>query len=237
MNRPAPPPRTAAVTGATVAAGHLLTLTAAPPLRAVVAAVAADRSPSAVQAVAAGCAGALVGCYAVWVLGLVLSLADAALPCVRGGLAARVPCPRLARRLAATALAGSALGVSLAVGPTATADPHDARRVPPAGARPTGALVGLPLPDRTPTPGRGSAGPMARVAGPPGSTHVVVPGDSLWRVAEATLPAGAPVSVVDRGWRRIAAANRAAVDDPDLILPGTVLRVPPLDDLLGKDRP
>jgi nucleoid-associated protein YgaU len=54
-------------------------------------------------------------------------------------------------------------------------------------------------------------------------------GDSLWAIAERHLPAGAPDSAVEAGWRLLADANADRIGHPDLIFPGTVLRVPPLD--------
>ena len=75
-------------------------------------------------------------------------------------------------------------------------------------------LPGLPLPDRVPT-----GGTVER-------TVLVRPGDSLWRITARLLPASAPASAVDRGWRRLARVNADRVADPDLILPGTRLRVP-----------
>ena len=60
---------------------------------------------------------------------------------------------------------------------------------------------------------------------------VVRPGDSLWSIAETSLRrTGAQPSdrQVALAWPRWWAANREAVgDDPDLLLPGTVLRPPP----------
>ena len=64
------------------------------------------------------------------------------------------------------------------------------------------------------------------------SVVVVVPGDTLWDLAERSLrragrppPADAQIAVA---WPQWWAANRDAVgDDPDLLLPGTVLVPPP----------
>jgi hypothetical protein len=51
--------------------------------------------------------------------------------------------------------------------------------------------------------------------------------DTLWGIAAARLPAGS-AATIDRYWRQVYAANRAAVGaDPDLIHPGTRLAVPP----------
>jgi nucleoid-associated protein YgaU len=60
--------------------------------------------------------------------------------------------------------------------------------------------------------------------------HVVQRGDCLWSIAASRLGPGADARAIDAGWRRIYAENRAAVgDDPNLIHPGLVLRLPPLD--------
>jgi nucleoid-associated protein YgaU len=101
------------------------------------------------------------------------------------------------------------LGVAVAAG-TATA----AAGTEPGGPR----LDGLPLPDR----------PLARAAPSPISAVVTVrPGDTLWGLAAATLPARAADATVDRTWRRWYAANRHTVGpDHDLLLPGQRL-VPP----------
>lgn len=63
------------------------------------------------------------------------------------------------------------------------------------------------------------------------STHVVVRGDSLWRIAAATLqrrtsqePTSADIASF---WPRIYAANRSVIgSDPNLILPGQQLTIP-----------
>lgn len=170
------------------------------------------------QAVAGLCAAGLVSVYAVWVLALLSTLTGAVI-----GTTMRVPCPRLARTMAGAAL-GASLGASLVVASPASADPVER---PAPG---TAGLVGLALPDRVTTP---AAAQHVRAD----ARHEVVAGDTLWSVAEAALPAGAPAGLVDRAWRRVAAANTDVVTDPHLIFPGTELRVPPLDDLLGKDLP
>jgi hypothetical protein len=83
-------------------------------------------------------------------------------------------------------------------------------------------LAGLPLPDRVVggPPHRPSAGT---------ATHRVRPGDSLWAIAERLLRPRARPRDVHAGWRALYRANRDVVGaDPDLILPGTTLRLPPL---------
>jgi resuscitation-promoting factor RpfA len=62
---------------------------------------------------------------------------------------------------------------------------------------------------------------------------VVRSGDSLWSIAAASLRVAGTAAPTDaqvaQAWPRWWAANREAVgDDPDLLLPGTVLR-PPAD--------
>lgn len=49
--------------------------------------------------------------------------------------------------------------------------------------------------------------------------HTVVPGDTLWAIAEANYGDGSHYS-------RIARANPEQITDPDLIFPGQVLKVP-----------
>lgn len=62
---------------------------------------------------------------------------------------------------------------------------------------------------------------------PPRRGVVVRGGDSLWRIAEDLLPDAAGTARVDRAWRLLYAANRDRVGaDPDLVHPGTSLRVP-----------
>ena len=58
-------------------------------------------------------------------------------------------------------------------------------------------------------------------------TYVVRPGDSLSAIAARLLP-DADASRLDAAWRQLHRANRDVIGpDPDLIIPGTTLRVPP----------
>jgi hypothetical protein len=120
-----------------------------------------------------------------------------------------------------------ACGVAVSVGvagPVAAADGQ-------AGATTSAVRIdGLPLPDRA----TATSPPAPRVAaGPtPGSPAVVEvrPGDSLWRIAVRQLPDGADVADVDALWRRLHAHNRDVIGaDPDLLLPGQRLALPPAD--------
>jgi nucleoid-associated protein YgaU len=62
------------------------------------------------------------------------------------------------------------------------------------------------------------------------STYTVVPGDCLWAIASHRLGGGATGRDIDRAWRAIYEFNRDAIgSDPNLIHPGLVLALPPLD--------
>ena len=73
-------------------------------------------------------------------------------------------------------------------------------------------LAGLALPER-----------------PPGGVelHRVAAGESLWSIAADVLPEGAGQALVARTWPRVYRLNRVRIGtDPDLIRPGTSLRLP-----------
>lgn len=126
----------------------------------------------------------------------------------------------LARRIAppaARALAAAALGLGLGAHPAAAADRDEPA---PAGVS---VLDGLPLPDRP----FGRAG-GARPPGGPTESVRVRPGDTLWDLAAARLPAGADPAAIDQAWRAWWAANRNVVgSNPDLLVPGQRLTPPP----------
>jgi hypothetical protein len=157
---------------------------------------------------------------ATWLtVAAVVAVADA----VRGRAGRRHPLvvPAPLQRLAVVAC-----GVVVASGATvlpAQAGDHPAPAH--AGPAPGVGLAGLAVPDRT----EGGLLPGATdVPAPPSSARRVRvrPGDSLWAIAERTLPRGADAAAVDARWRRIHRLNAARVPDPDLIRPGTVLRIP-----------
>jgi nucleoid-associated protein YgaU len=89
--------------------------------------------------------------------------------------------------------------------------------------------------DRLPTvatiaPAMPAAAPTAQpaTATTAGGVHVVRPGDNLWRIAAATLPAQAAPGDVDRTWRAWWRTNRSVIgDDPNLIHVGQRLLPPP----------
>lgn len=104
----------------------------------------------------------------------------------------------------------------------ATSHAHDGAVDPPAPAGPVSAgLDGLRLPDR---PYGAGAGPQVS---PRPATYVVEPGDTLWSVARRHLGRRATDAEVAMAWPRWYRANSTVIGaDPDLIVPGTVLRSP-----------
>jgi nucleoid-associated protein YgaU len=105
------------------------------------------------------------------------------------------------RRLALAAC-GVALASALTVPAHATDGPH------------SDPLSGLPLPER-------AEGPAHL------RSHVVVrTGDTLWSLAEHDLPASATDRRVSAHWHAVYRRNRSVIgSDPDLILPGQVLKL------------
>ncbi|WUJ75425.1 LysM peptidoglycan-binding domain-containing protein [Kribbella soli] len=102
---------------------------------------------------------------------------------------------------------------------SAKAEQEGARR-PGAGGR-----VRVGVPDR---PAAGAATRYTEVRAGGAGRVVVREGDSLWALAARELGAGASNEAIAARWPEWYAANRHVIgDDPDLILPGQVLRVPP----------
>jgi hypothetical protein len=124
-------------------------------------------------------------------------------------------CPGAVRRIV---LAACGVALTSTIATQATADPT----APPAPTAVqhsgTAGLAGLSLPDRvTATHRPGRLGP----------TVPVVTGDSLWAIAERSLPPDASDYQVTVAWRALYRANVEAIGtDPDLIFPGTRLRLP-----------
>ncbi len=172
------------------------------------------------------------------------------LPGRLGGACARLSSrvtPALIRRVVAT-VAGASVG-ALALPATAMADggPGGARPVATAPAvgwttgtqrEPASSAVD-PAPVVAFTPTRPvvrpvtAPGPLAptrdtATSRAPGGSAVVHRGDSLWGIAARHLGAGASDAEVAAEWPRWYAANRSVIGaDPDVLLPGQVLLVPP----------
>lgn len=129
-----------------------------------------------------------------------------------------VGCPDVVRRAVLVAC-----GLGLATGMTPSIADTTAGS-PPSHSTGPASLAGLQVPDRSPARIRMHPTQPQRQGD---STVLVVPGDSLWAIAEARLPTDATNADIDAFWRAIWQANRRVVgDDPDLIHPGTELRVP-----------
>ncbi|MGH8825299.1 MAG: LysM peptidoglycan-binding domain-containing protein [Jiangellaceae bacterium] len=184
---------------------------------------------------------AVVMAYAVlgWV-GLLSALAAAArVPGMAGRAAARAA-HRLTPSLAA-GLTRLAVGVAVVSTPVVGAIPAAAGvgapvRSPDADDTAdiaTTALPGVGRPGHTPV-GPDVAGPAPTDRPPPRSGAaptpadvMVVNGDCLWTIAAHALGPDATDAEIAAAWPRWYARNRAVVGaDPDLLIPGTVLRPP-----------
>ena len=177
-------------------------------------------------------AAVLALAIASWLSVSVLVALAAHLPGRIGGAAGRARewwSPRLARRLAA-----AALGVSIGGGLTAQwslAVPTG----PPAASTSVAGPEATPPPS-APDPGWVPTRPLVRPQDTdllvrtrdiPAPEVVVRRGDTLWSIARAELGPGASDTEVARAWPRWHAANEDVIGpDPDLILPGQVLRRP-----------
>ncbi|SDE25390.1 hypothetical protein SAMN05660485_00339 [Blastococcus fimeti] len=205
----------------------------APPVQEMTATVLAAQDTvdrTGAEALLTAAAGMLAwGVWAWGALGLALTAASA-LPGAVGRVSVglvRVVLPGGARRAAALAL-GLGLGLS---GPLAATTLLVAT-APAAAAGPVPAAVpDWPVPAPAAPVGGPPDWPDAPVPIPSGS-HVVVRGDCLWDIAAAALSAGsgrtpspAEVARATHSWW---AANADVIGpDPDLLLPGQVLRPPP----------
>lgn len=248
----------AALRATTVAA--LLLVVAATLALSVVAALDTDDLPSGAVRAAVGLLGALVALRAAaWSLvAAAVCLADGTGRAARRAEAAlRARAPVLARQLlvgaagaslvlaplpasavtlspdvaapppAAVAVGASATDVlawPVAVAPRAasTSQPAD----PVASGRPHASKAPVTSAARTPS---GARKPSAE-HGSSGVRVVVRPGDTLWGLAAAALPSATDADLV-AAWPVLHALNREAIGhDPDLLQPGTELRLPTVDD-------
>ena len=81
----------------------------------------------------------------------------------------------------------------------------------------------------TPPPVASSLASKAQEAFPIREQHVVRRGDCLWSIAAARLGANVSPAQVDAAWRNIYAINQSTIgNDPNLILVGMQLELPPL---------
>jgi nucleoid-associated protein YgaU len=88
-------------------------------------------------------------------------------------------------------------------------------------------LDGLPVPGLPTGPAPAPAPAPAPERSPAPATVRVAPGDSLWRITAGLLGPHVPDARVAAAWPLLRRANRDVLGrDPDLVLPGTVLRVP-----------
>lgn len=180
---------------------------------------AAADTAGADAVVAAACAALAWLVWSWGVLGLALT-ATSAIPGALGALAdpvLRVLLPAGARRAAAVALG---LGLGMGAPGLAGASALSVSTAPAPDWPATAALAGGPT----------EPAPEWPQPAPPGG-HVVVRGDCLWDIASARLAAGAGRTPTDR---EVAAAVQAwwtanadvIGADPDVLLPGQVLRAP-----------
>lgn len=180
-------------------------------------------------AVVCGAAWALVAaaCWAVAVTTVVTVQVTRSAPVPTRGL------PEPARRLLLRACGAVVVGglVAGTVAGPAAATPGSLGR--DAGERPA-QTVQQPQTVQPPAGPQPASGPVVvRAAAAQPDRVTVRPGDSLWRIAEATLrehgrsPTDADVAAY---WPRIHDANRALVGpDPHLVRPGVPLVLPALD--------
>jgi nucleoid-associated protein YgaU len=173
--------------------------------------------PAALPDLVVASATLLAWCLLTWLsLGVLLSVVLAWHPAaaLRGvGLAVALT-PRGARRTAAVLLGVGLVAVGTSAAP-ALADGQLDGWSPDRPAAPVAA-------PRAPAP---AAAPAARSATP----VVVHRGDTLWAIAARRLPPTASAAAVAASWPRWYAVNRRVIGaDPDLILPGQILR-PPAD--------
>ncbi|QQS00133.1 MAG: LysM peptidoglycan-binding domain-containing protein [Austwickia sp.] len=171
-----------------------------------------------------GCA-AVVAMTSGWLLLTSVGCAVARLPgrVGRAGAAcARALAPVAVRRALALSLLASAAGPGVAQAATST---------PAVAAAP--AAPAAPADDGLPDPRLRPDAEPGREASP---SVVVRPGDTLWDLAGTHLGTRATPQRIAGAWPRWYTANRPPVQDPDLIFPGQVLRIPTPDATSGDAR-
>ena len=154
--------------------------------------------------------------------------------------------PRFMRRLLEVALVTSAAATPALPASAAPrmSTPALRRDVPvvrtmASATPPVSATASRPSPARSSSssssPGASSA-PRTPAPPPADHTHVVQPGDNLWRIAKqelATRHGGSPPDELTtaRYWQQIVAANRGTLrsGNPSLIYPGELVALPPAE--------
>ncbi|HSE09424.1 MAG TPA: LysM domain-containing protein [Nocardioidaceae bacterium] len=134
---------------------------------------------------------------------------------------------RVATPVAATTPVASAARVG-SIGLTGLPLPDRVLGVAPPSEMPAGAGPRVPLKPRSSIRHVAATQEVVPVAaaGRQLATYVVREGDSLWSLAARLLPTPRAAEV-GRAWPRIHRLNRSAIGpDPDLIIPGTTLRLP-----------
>lgn len=117
--------------------------------------------------------------------------------------------------------------VSLATAPLATAAPVFA-------STPAGVAAPMESPSYAPTPAGDADAYEPTPAGDgvdhTGGIHVILPGESLWSIAEDAMPQRIPerADAIDAYWRALLELNTSTLrsGDPNLIYPGEVVRLP-----------
>jgi nucleoid-associated protein YgaU len=207
MNQSVSPARCVGVAGVATGLWGALAAFLLPDLGGAVALRAAPSTPvSFEELLVDGCAvAALLAATWLWAVTCAIALLAA-----RGRPeAAPRRVPVVVRRLVLAACGAALAG---AVHGPAGAAPGGSPRSEPHGTAGAISVAGLPLPDRA--------------LGAP--VVVVRPGDTLWDLAAAHLPPGAGPARVTACWHRIHELNRDVIgEDPDLILPGQRLHLPP----------
>jgi len=140
-------------------------------------------------------------------------------------------CPVVMRRAVRLAVGVTVLAGPVALTSPASAEPMSARAATTDHPGAVSDAVFLPDVSRPGWSGAASAAPTQGTVGTRSPsrdvTTVVAPGDCLWTIAAAHLGHGANNAEIAAEWPRWYAANRRIIGaDPDLLLPGMVLRAP-----------
>ncbi len=171
----------------------------------------------------------------VWLLLIGLLTCGSELRGRLGRLSAAMLCraaPAALRRTVALALGA---GLALGVGPVglSAADAAPVAAAAPAAPDATSPALDWPGLVAAPTPV-----PAAPAPARPTGAVVVRAGDSLWSLAAARLPPGAPARDVAAAWPTWWAANRAVIGaDPDVLRPGQSLAPPGHDGAATTEQP